>query len=200
MKKIALLIVFLAVYSYGQCLGSPISTRVGVKLGLNICTYDPGGNANTFSGTGMHFGLGMGTDIINLVGIDMTPQYRSTKYSRDEALGRHTYSYGNIYFPVFLSLKAGMLPLISPYIGFGIGFNIRLSDTERFEFNNGTAIDTPIEGSETTAKLIIGGGAELKLIKFRISPEFTANIQARDENSEEQTIDYHISLGFYYAP
>jgi hypothetical protein len=200
MKKIILLIVVFAVYCYGQCLGSPISTRVGVKLGLNICTYDPGNSTNTFSGTGMHFGLGMGTDIINLIGIDMTPQYRSTKYGRDEALGRHTYSYSNIYFPIFLSLKAGMLPLISPYIGIGIGFNISLSGTDRFEFNNGTAIDTPIQGSETTAKAILGCGVELKLIKFRLTPEFTANIEARDETSQERKIDYHISLGFYYAP
>ncbi len=200
MKKIALLIVFLAVYSYGQCLGSPISTRVGVKLGLNICTYDPGGNANTFSGTGMHFGFGMGTDIINLVAIDMVPQFRSTNYTRDEVLGRRTYSYSNLYFPIFLSLKPGMLPLISPYIGLGIGFNIQFKGTDRFEFNNGTAVDTPIDGSTTNGKLIVGGGVELKLTKFRLTPEFTANIQARDENSEEQTVDYHISLGFYYAP
>ncbi|MGB3479617.1 MAG: outer membrane beta-barrel protein [bacterium] len=200
MKKILMIIILLTVSVYGQCLSGPISTRVGIKLGLNICTYDPGGGANTFSGTGMHFGFGMGTDIINLVAIDMIPQYRSTKYTRDEVLGRHTYSYNNLYFPIFLSLKAGMIPLVSPYIGFGIGFNIRLSGTDRFEFNNGTAIDTPIQGSETTAKLIVGGGAELKFIKFRISPEFTANIQARDENSEEQTIDYHVSLGLYYAP
>ena len=200
MKKIALLIVIVAVYSYGQCLGSPISTRVGVKLGLNICTYDPGNTTNTYGGTGMHIGLGMGTDIINLIGLNMTPQFRSTKYGRDEALGRHTYSYSNLYFPIFLSLKAGMLPLVSPYIGIGIGFNIRLSGTDRFEFNNGTAVDTPIQGSETTAKAILGGGVEVKLIKFRLIPEFTANIQARDENTEEQTIDYHLSLGFYYAP
>jgi hypothetical protein len=200
MKKIALLIVFLAVYSYGQCLGSPISTRVGVKLGLNICTYDPGGNANTFSGTGMHFGFGMGTDIINLVAIDMVPQFRSTNYTRDEVLGRRTYSYSNLYFPIFLSLKPGMLPLISPYIGLGIGFNIQFKGTDRFEFNNGTAVDTPIDGSTTNGKLIVGGGVELKLTKFRLTPEFTANIQARDENSEEQKVDYHISLGFYYAP
>jgi hypothetical protein len=90
--------------------------------------------------------------------------------------------------------------LISPYIGLGIGFNIQFKGTDRFEFNNGTAVDTPIDGSTTNGKLIVGGGVELKLTKFRLTPEFTANIQARDENSEEQKVDYHISLGFYYAP
>jgi hypothetical protein len=189
-----------AVYSYAQCLGSPISTRVGIRFGPNICTYDPGTGANTFSGTGMHVGLGMGTEILKLIGLDMTPQYRTTKYARDEALGRHIYSYNNLYFPIFLSLKAGMLPMVSPYVGLGVGFNIQVSGKDRFEFSNGSAVEASIEGSETTAMLIIGGGLEVKLTKFRLIPEFTANIQATDEQSEEKTVDYHLSLGLYYAP
>lgn len=199
MKKLLVVLVLLSVYAYGQCM-TPISTRVGVKFGLNPGTYDPGGGATSFSGLGMHVGFGMGTDIFNLIAIDMTPQYRSTSYSRDELLGTRTYSFSNLYFPIFLALKGGMIPLISPYIGFGIGINVPASGREKFTFGDGSSSWENELGTGTTAFLIVGGGAEIKLAKFRISPEFTANLQPTEEENVANYTDYHISLGFYYSP
>ena len=204
MKKTIFLLLAIMIAAYAQCLSAPINTRVGLKVGFNPGTYNPDDGLGELKGTGMHFGLGMGTDFFNLISLDMGAQFRTTKYGRTEALGRSTYSYNNLYFPIFLSLKAGMLPMISPYIGIGLGINVQFDGTHRWE-PNGSAIETPIEGSNTNAFLILGLGAEIKLIKLRISPEFTANINSQADdpdtpNRNEKITDYHLSVGFYYAP
>ena len=204
MKKIIILLLAIVIAGYAQCLSAPINTRVGLKIGFNPGTFNPDDGLDELKGTGMHFGLGMGTDILNLVSLDMGAQFRTTKYSRLEPTGRLTYSYNNLYFPIFLSLKAGMLPMISPYIGIGLGINVQFDGKRKWE-PNGIAIETPIEGSNTNTFLILGIGAEIKLLKLRVSPEFTANInsQADDpdtQNRTEKNTDYHLSVGFYYAP
>jgi hypothetical protein len=183
-------------------LSGPISTRVGIKVGFNPGTYDPDDNLDEMKGTGVHFGLGMGTDILNLISLDMGAQFRTTKYSREEPIGRITHSYNNLYFPIFLSIKAGMLPLVSPYVGAGLGVNVQFEGTRKWE-PNGIAVETPLGGT-TSAFLILGIGVEIKLIKFRICPEFTANINSgADDSATQQTetnTDYHLSVGFFYAP
>ncbi|UCF70605.1 MAG: outer membrane beta-barrel protein [candidate division WOR-3 bacterium] len=203
MKKLIFVLVLLTAWCAAQCLSAPISTRVGVKFGFNPGKYDFDDGQDEFKGTGVHFGIGMGTDILNLISLDMGAQFRTTRYSREEALGTRTFSYDNLYFPIFLSLKAGMLPLISPYVGAGIGINVQFNGINRFE-SGAIAVETPIEGSSTNAFLILGLGAEIRLLKLRISPEFTANINAQADNeateATEENIDYHISLGLYYAP
>jgi hypothetical protein len=202
MKKVFFLLLTIVVFSYAQCLGSPISTRVGVKFGFNPGTKKLGDGSGQLSGTGMHFGFGMGTEILNFVSFDMGAQFRTTKYSREEP-SYIAYSYDNLYFPFFLSLKAPILPLISPYIGAGVGINVQYNGTRRFDFF-GNIVEQQIEGATTNAFLILGLGAQIKLLKFRIMPEFTANInaQADDEATEatEENVDYHFSVGFYYAP
>ncbi len=188
-----------------QCLGSPITTRAGIKFGVNTGTFEEGDGGDVFSGTGMHFGIGQGTDILNLLCLDMLVMYRATTYSRVEALDIiHSKSYKNLYFPIILSIKAGMLPLISPYLSAGIGFNIQLAGTERWE-GDGGAIETDIAGLGTHAYAILGLGVEVKLTKLRIVPEFTANINGSmdDETTEdvkEGNVDYHVSVGVYFAP
>ncbi|UCC12342.1 MAG: hypothetical protein JSW02_02060 [candidate division WOR-3 bacterium] len=205
MKKISIVMLALVISLSAQCLGSPINTRAGIKFGVNPGTLEEGDGGDVFSGTGMHFGIGQGTDILNLLSLDMLVMYRATTYSRVEALDiTHSYSYKNLYFPIVLSLKAGMLPLISPYISAGIGFNIQLSGIERFE-GNGLAIENDIAGLGTHAYAILGLGVEVKLIKLRIVPEFTANINGSldddaTEDIREGNVDYHISVGVYYAP
>jgi hypothetical protein len=181
-----------------------------VKLGIIACNYDPhydsdnpDNGSDVFKGTGMHVGLSMGTDLFRLLGLDLTPQYRSIKYSRSETAYDTTYLYHNIYFPVFLSLKAGMLPRIAPYIGLGIGFNIIVGGHIRYRYPNGTAIENPIEGSSTQGVIILGGGVEVKFSKLRLVPEFTANISGSgDETHPPITRDsnYHISFGCFYVP
>ena len=204
MKKVLFLLFTIVMFSYAQCLGSPISTRVGVKFGINPGTYNLDDGQVEFKGTGVHFGFGMGTDFLNLIALDMGAQFRTTSYSREILSVKHTVSYSNLYFPFFLSLKAGMLPLISPYVGAGVGLNVQFNGTNSLE-SNGLVVETPIEGSNTNVFLILGLGAEVKLLKFRIMPEFTANINAQaddaaTEDRTEENVDYHISVGFYYAP
>jgi hypothetical protein len=202
MKKILLIPLLLAASAYGQCTGCLVSTRVGLKGGVTVCTYLPADGSGEFRGTGAHFGFGMGTDILKLIALDVTPQYQGTNYSRQETFFERTYSYKNIYFPVSVSLKAGMLPLISPYLSIGLGFNLIVSGYEIHKYANGNITQTPLSGSNASAYLILGLGAEVKLLKLRITPEFTAHIQPKPENDPNaaQTIDYHISLGLYYAP
>lgn len=204
MKKITLSILLLVIVSYAQCLSAPISTRVGVKVGFNPGTYDLDDGNDAYKGTGIHFGFGMGTDFLNLLSLDMHALFRTTNYSRTEPLGRRTFSYNNLYFPIFLSIKAGMLPLVSPYVGIGLGINVQFEGTQKWE-PDGIAIETPIGGTNTNAFLILGLGAEIKLIKLRITPEFTANINSGADdpataNRAETNTDYHLSVGFYYAP
>lgn len=204
MKRTIIVALLLTAWGYAQCLSAPVSTRAGIKFGINPGTYDQDDGLEAFKGTGMHFGFGMGTDVLNLIGLDMGAQFRTTNYSRETILGDLTYSYNNLYFPVFLSLKAGMLPLVSPYIGAGIGINVQFDGKQRLE-NAGGAVETPIEGAATNAFLILGLGVEVKLIKFRITPEFTANINAGADDAAtadrtEKNIDYHLSVGLFYTP
>lgn len=202
MKKIILIAVLLSACLHGQCGGCLVSTRVGLKGGLSICTYQPADGSAEFRGTGAHFGFGMGTDFLKLIALDVTPQYEGTNYSRQETFFERTYSYKNIYFPVFVSLKAGMIPLISPYLGLGLGFNLIVSGYEIHKYANGNITQTPLSGTNASAYLILGLGAEVKLLKLRLTPEFTAHIQPKPENDPNaaQTINYHIALGLYYAP
>jgi hypothetical protein len=198
LKKITFTILLLVMVCYAQCLSGPLSTRVGIKAGFNTGTYEPNDALGNMKGTGVHFGLGMGTDIFNLIALDMGAQFRTTKYSREETLGRVTHSYKNLYFPIFLSIKAGMLPLISPYLGAGIGINVQFEGKRKWE-PNGVAVETDLAGA-TNAYFILGLGAEIKLIKLRVCPEFTANIKPTSEDQDEKYTDLHFSVGLFYAP
>ena len=198
MKKITLTILLLVMVCYAQCLSGPLSTRVGIKAGFNPGTYEPDDTLGNMKGTGVHFGLGMGTDLFNLIALDMGAQFRTTTYSREEALGRVTHSYNNLYFPIFLSIKAGMWPLISPYLGAGIGINVQFEGKRRWE-PNGVAVETDLAGA-TNAYFILGLGAEIKFIKLRVCPEFTANIKPNSEDQDDKYTDLHFSVGLFYAP
>jgi hypothetical protein len=204
LNKLLVVICLIAATGFAQCGGCLVSTRVGVKAGLILCNYDPGDGTAAYSGTGSLFGFGMGTDFLKLISVDVTPQYTTTNYTRQEPLFERTLAYKNLYFPVFVSLKAGMIPLVSPYIGLGLGFCMTASAYDVQKYANGTIIETQLGGGISPAYLIVGGGVELKLIKFRISPEFTAHIQPTDPEDPNpppaQAINYCLSLGFYYTP
>lgn len=200
-------LIFLTIVSLLFCVipgnAKVISMRTGVKIGVIACNkdWDDGGEIST--GMGTHIGLGMGTDFFSIVGFDLTPQYRSRKFSRSVSWGQQTYYYDNIYFPVFLSLRGNFVPLVSPYIGLGIGFDIIVGGHERREYPNGSVYETPLDGATLQPAIILGGGLEIKLSKLRLIPEFTANIYGTgDEDHPPQTLEsnYHISLGVYYTP
>jgi hypothetical protein len=187
----------------GQCLSKPLAMRMGLKLGLTACSYDPGDGTATYMGTGMNVGLGMGSDFFGLLGFDMTPQFRTTSYSRDEALWRKTLFHCNIMFPLTLSLRANMIPVISPFIGLGIGFNIQLAGIERHEFSSGDAVEYELNDTGLLGFLVFPMGVDIKLNKWRLEPSVTFNITGSgDEANPPETLkrDIDISIGAYYAP
>jgi len=205
MRRISVTVPLLLIAVAGvssQCLTNPLSMRLGLEPGISVCTYDADDGGNIYTGGGMHIGIGMGSDFFRLIAFDMRLQFKTTSFGRGEALGRRIRSYKNLMYPVFLALKAGMLPRVSPYIGLGIGFNIRFAGVERFEFSGGGAIENDIGGSTAQGFMILGLGAEIKLNKWRIAPRFTANISGSgDETHPPQTEEknYDISVGFYYS-
>jgi len=208
-KKLLIILFLLSVYAYGQCCFSgPISTRMGVKAGVNYCVVDADDDLGKLDGFGWHIGLGMGTDILDFLAIDMAPQIRSTVYSRTvDIIGlpvTTSRSFTNIYLPVLLSLKAGMVPLMSPYFGIGIAGNFQLDGTMRIE-SDGLAIEDDIDELENDLFFIAALDAEIKLIKLKISPEVSLNynLTADDPDTPNQTernYDIHLSVGFHYSP
>jgi hypothetical protein len=214
MRKLLIIIVLFAIYAYGQCLGGPISTRFGIKTGLVYSTFDPDDNTGGLSGMGFQIGLGMGTDIMNALSIDMTPQLRTTSFGRtDEILGteiKTTISYTNLYLPVQFSLKAGMLPVLAPYIGIGLAGNFQMSGTVRVE-TEGSAIESDIDKEDLENDFFLVGavGTDIKLVNFKIVPEISINYNLtadlHNENNPNQTydgenIDLHFAVGFYFSP
>jgi len=173
--------------------------RAGSRAGLTLSTYDRGDNNGTFTGTGGMAGLGMGADFFELLSLDMPWFYRSIVQTRAETAGKNIYKYDNLYFPFILSLKGGMIPVVSPYLSFGLGINLQLAGLHRYEYNSGLILEDDLGGGNATAFTILGLGAEVKLMKLRIVPEFMANIQANDDTTKKAA-DYHISVGVYYAP
>ena len=105
-------------------------------------------------------------------------------------------------FPLSLSIKGGMIPLISPFLGLGIGIAVRFSGIERREYDDGTADEREI-GTGTKGFVLLGGGVEVKLPKLRLVPSFTVNISGTGDKGEPdytEEKDYDISVGCYYAP
>ncbi len=198
MRMISILCLCALLFIMG-CGFKPIQMRGGPRAGLTLSTYDRGDGNGTFTGTGGIAGLGMGTDFFGLLGLDMSYQYRSIVQSRVETAGKNIYKYDNLYFPLTFSLKGCMVPVVSPYLSFGLGLNVQLAGLHRYEYNSGTALETDLGGGNASAFAILGLGAEVKLAKLRIVPEFMSNIEAQDDTTKKRA-DYHISVGVYYAP
>jgi hypothetical protein len=209
MKKLLITLSLLSVYAYGQCCFSgPISTRIGIKTGLNYGIFNRDDGVGELNGLGWHIGLGMGTDILDFLAIDMTPQIRSTYYSLTTDEGYITpvttsYSFTNLYLPVIFSVKLGVVPLISPYIGIGGAGNFQLSGKVK-DGHHGSGVEQGIEELENDFFIIGALGAEIKLIKLKISPEVSLNynLTADDSRTSDQTeknYDIHLSIGLYYS-
>ena len=130
MKRMGIVLLLSITTVSAQCL---FSSRFGVKAGITYSTFSPDDGSDSFTGLGLHFGVGMGADIAAIVAIDMSPMVRTTKFSRTDGSLESTLSYTNLYLPVQISIKAGMLPLVSPYIGFGCAGNFQLSGRARYD-------------------------------------------------------------------
>ncbi len=198
MKTAAILGILVSLLLLG-CGFKPIQLRSGCRAGLTFSTLDLADGNGAFTGTGGMAGLSMGGDFFQLFSLDMSYQYRSIVQSREEEILKNIYKYDNLYFPLTLALKGGMIPVVSPYLSFGIGLNVQVAGLHRWEFYSGDAFEDDLGGGNATAFAILGLGAEIKLNKLRLVPEFTANMQAR-EDTTEKAADYHFSLGLFYAP
>ena len=214
MRRLLIGFCLLSIYAYGQCLSGPLSTRVGIRAGLVYSSFDPEDSDRDLDGIGLQFGLGMGTDFMNMLSIELIPQIRTTSFGRtDETIIgtiKTTFSYTNIYLPVLVSIKAGTLPLVNPYLGIGCGGNFQISGNLRIE-TNGSAVEYEIESDDRENDLFLIGalGADIKLANILIVPELSLNYNLTADLPNENNpnlsvkgnnIDFHFSIGLYYSP
>jgi hypothetical protein len=207
MKKtgIVALVLMTVLNAYAGLTSKPVSMRIGAKSGLTICTYDDNidDTIGNFTGAGIHIGFGMGADFFGIVGLDLEPCFGTTHFGRDEPLGRHTYSYSNFMFPIILSLRGCMVPVVTPYIGLGIAMNARFAGEEESKSPNGMGVTLDLSSS-TMGFVLLRLGADVKLNdKWRITPEFTLNATGsgdKDHPPQTKEKNYNISVGVYYAP
>jgi hypothetical protein len=208
MKKVFILSLIVVICAFAQCLGGPLSGRIGVKTGFNYGIFDPEIDDENLTGMGFHFGFGMGLDILNSLSLDLTPTFRTTKYGATENNTTVSLSYTNLYLPVQVSLKAG-LPLVSPYIGIGVAGNFQMGGKVKIE-GNGASFEFDIEEDDLEQDFFIIGaiGTQIKLVKMSVVPEISVNYNLTpslvDENNpniqiDGTNIDFHFSVGFYMS-
>lgn len=199
MKKIIFLSLVFTVILAGQCL-TPIKSYIGPFMGINYSNFDPKDNAGTLAGTGFQIGLGMGVEFLNTIGIQMSPMFKTTSFSRTILNIPTGVNYNNLYFPVSLQLRAGILPLISPYFGLGIAGNFQLDGTLYVG-----ELETSVDDLENDLYFCISLGTDIKLVKLKITPEFAFNynLTADDpdtQNRTETNYELNFSVGIFYTP
>ncbi len=199
MKKMAFLSFVLLSFVAGQD-APPVKSYFGLVTGLNYSNYDPKDNAGNLSGIGFQVGLGMGIEIGSTIGIQIAPMFRTTSLSRP-ILGIDTgANFDNLYLPLSFRLNAGMIPVISPYLGIGITGNFQLSGTAYIG-----EIRSSVDDLENDLLFTFSFGTDIKLTKIKVSPEFAFNynLSADDpdtQNRTETNYDFHFSVGLYYTP
>jgi len=199
MKKMNFLLLILSTFLAGQCL-MPVKSYFGLQTGLNYSNFDPDDNAGTLSGVGFQIGLGMGIEILNTIGIQMTPMFKTTSFNRTILNVETGANFNNFYLPVFLQLKAGMLPAVSPYFGLGFAGNFQMDGAAYIG-----SLKSSIDDLENDLYFSLSLGTDIKLIKLKVTPEFTFNynLTADDpdtQNRTETNYDFHLSVGVFYTP
>lgn len=208
MKKVFIVFSVLATCVFAQCIPGLVSTRIGIKTGVNYGIFDPEEDAENLTGMGFHVGFGMGLDILNTLSLDLTPTFRTTKYGVTENNTTVSLSYTNLYLPVQVSLKAG-LPVVAPYIGIGVAGNFQMGGKLKVE-GNGASFEFDIEEDDLEQDFFLVGavGTQIKLVKMSVIPEFSVNYNLTpslvDENNPNNqidgtNIDFHFSVGFYMS-
>ncbi|MEO0184994.1 MAG: outer membrane beta-barrel protein [candidate division WOR-3 bacterium] len=199
MKRMAFLFIIPLIFVAAQDV-TPVRSYFGLIAGLNYSNYDPKDNAGNLSGMGFQIGLGMGIEIGSAIGIQIAPMFRTTSFNRP-ILGVDTgANFDNLYLPLSFQLKAGMIPVISPYLGIGMAGNFQLSGTAYLG-----EIRSTINNLENDLLFTFSLGTDIKLKKMKVSPEFSFNynLSADDpdtQNRTETNYDFHFSVGFFYTP
>ncbi len=198
MKKSLILISLPIMFLLAQD-GVPVKTSFGLQVGINHSTFDPDDEAGNFSGLGFQIGLGMGVELSNFFGIQITPMFRTTSFDRTVLNIDMGADYSNFYLPFTFQLKAGMLP-VAPYLGLGFAGNFQIDGTAYFG-----SIKNSIDELENDLLFLFSFGTDVKLKKAKISPEFAFNYnltadESDTQNRSESNYDFHFSLGVYYTP
>jgi hypothetical protein len=207
MKKIFFTLAFAVIALPAQCLPS-VRGSVGLKPALNLTTFNPDDGAGNYTGAGFNIGFGLGLDVGNF-GIEMTPSFRTTNYSRTQTIIVDITTSGhfnNFYLPVHFLLKAGAIPLVAPYLGLGFAFDIQNSGYWAVT-SGGTTIKTDVPSDQLENDLFFSVvlGADIKQSHFKYVPEITFdyNLTADDPdtgNRTESNYDFTISIGLYFTP
>ena len=206
MKKVVIISLITVICAFAQCLGGPLSGRIGIKTGINYGLFDPEDDDENLTGMGFHVGFGMGLDIMNTFAIDMTPTFRTTSYGVTENNTTVSLSYTNLYLPIQFSLKAG-LPIVAPYIGIGVAGNFQMGGTIKVE-GEGASFEFDIDDEDLEQDFFLIGalGTQIKLVSVHVVPEISMNYNLTpslvDENNpnfeiEGTNIDFHFSVGIY---
>ncbi len=199
MKKIIFLLFALTIILTGQCL-TPFKAYIGPLIGPNYSNFDPKDNAGTLSGTGFQIGLGMGVELFNTLGIQMSPMFKTTSFNRTILNVPTGANFNNLYFPVSLQLKAGALPLVSPYFGLGLAGNFQMDGTLYVG-----ELESSVDELENDLYFSLSLGTDIKLTKLKITPEFAFNynLTADDpdtQNRTETNYELNFSVGIFFTP
>ncbi len=208
MKNTIILALCLAAAGFSQYDQSALNVRAGGKMGMNYGIYDFDDDNDNFNGIGFHAGFGLGIDIANIAAFDITPMFKSTRYSRSViVLGtewKTSVSYSNMYLPITFALKPRISPTAAPYFAIGSGFNMQLDGVLSFR-RDGTVIKDDIDDLENDVSLVFAMGVDLIQKNLVIAPEFSVNYNLTADDGDtpdrrESMVDFHFSLGLYYTP
>ncbi len=204
MKRIVVLLALVTAFTFSQCLVP--KAAIGIKPGFNFTTYNPDDGGENLSGIGINIGLGFGLDVGGF-GVEIAPSFRTTDYNRtDETWNITTRGhFNNFYLPARVKLIAG-LPMVAPYLGFGIAFDLQRSGYWELETGSSSyRTDVPSDELENDVFASLALGADIKMHNAKIAPElaFDYNLTAdNDETSNRTEMNYDLtfSIGIYYCP
>jgi hypothetical protein len=200
MKRIMLVLITAAsILVWGQEI-SPVKSYAGLKIGFNYGTLDPGNSGNNLSGTGFQAGFAFGMDLAKVLGFEFAPAFRTSEYATTVLNVPVGARYTNLWLPVNILFKAGMIPVVTPYFGLSIAGNFQLDGTGYI----GEA-ESDISDLENDAYIGLVLGTDIKASKVKIVPEFSFNFNLTADNKDtpnvtESVYDIHVQVGLYYAP
>jgi hypothetical protein len=172
----------------------------GLKVGINYGTFVPGNNTDNWSGAGFQVGFAFGMDMAKVLGFEFAPAFRTSEYATTVLNTPVGARFTNIWLPVNIAFKAGMMPVISPYCGISIAGNFQLDGTSYIG-----ALENDVSDLENDAYIGFIFGADLKMSKAKIVPEFSFNFNLTADSKDtpnvtESVYDIHMQVGIYYAP
>jgi hypothetical protein len=193
------LIAATCILAWGQDM-SPVKSYAGLKIGFNYGNFDPGNSGNNLTGTGFQAGFAFGMDLARVLGFEFAPTFRMSEYATTVLNVPVGVRYTNLWLPVNIAIKAGMIPIVTPYFGISVAGNFQLDGTGYI----GEA-ESDVSELENDAYIGLVLGTDIKLPKAKIVPEFSFNFNLTADSEDtpnvtESVYDFHMQVGLYYAP